>query len=207
MTPLHAKLTIRDIREGLRAVLSDSARREQNLEALGRAEPKSSDPESSRVALLLWLFTSEIRECVARIREGGRYSFEELRSDSARAHRKAAAIQDLLAYLGYYLGPVTSRTRGFYGGPPGHPVKLSLSKANSLRARRSRTKKLLTGDVGRLESWTRDAARRLQAFLGSQHLPPRLVPAGGCLRFPDGLFGDRTLRGLQEVLARAGPPH
>ncbi|SRR6266550_1647840 len=193
--------TAPDLRKALRIAISDLTDRATGPWRL-KATARPTNGEFLRVSLLLWLFAEDIRKCVARIRAGGSHSFDELRSDSATAHRKAAAIQDLLIYLGYYLGPTESQTRGLYGGPRGKPIRISLGKASALLRQTERTQKLLQAKYfGSTESWTRDAVRRLQVFLGNRN-PGLTRPAvgGNCLAFPDGCFGTRTLNAVRAAL-------
>jgi peptidoglycan hydrolase-like protein with peptidoglycan-binding domain len=190
--------------ETLRTLLSDQRTQGAAVEALDEAA-RSRGGERARIVALAALNAAAIRRCIERIEEGGSYRYEQLQSDSARAHRKAAAIQDVLAYLGFYLGPARARSRGYYGGPPGKPVAVPLNQAVRLLPKRPRNGKVLTDPRGSRESWTRDAVRRLQIVLGDEFAGTALAKRGSCLTRPDGLFGTITLNALKEFVARAGP--
>jgi hypothetical protein len=190
--------------ETLRSLVADRRTQGAAVEAFDEAARRSKGGERARIVALAALNARAIRRCVERIEEGGSYRYEQLQSDSARAHRKAAAIQDLLAYLGFYLGPAPARSRGYYGGPPGKPVAMPLNQAARLVAKRPRNGKVLTGSRGSRESWTRDAVRRLQIVLGNEFSGSALARPGSCLARPDGLFGDVTLSAVKELVARAG---
>jgi hypothetical protein len=188
--------------ETLRTLVADQRTQGAAVEAIDAAARRSKGGERARIVALAALNAPAIRRCIERIEEGGSFRYEQLQSDSARAHRKAAAIQDLLAHLGFYLGPAPARSRGYYGGPRGKPVATPLNQATRLLAKQPRTSKVLTDSRGRRESWTRDAVRRLQIMLGNELAGSALVRPGSCLESPDGLFGDVTLSAVKELVAR-----
>lgn len=130
------------------------------------------------------------------LRAGFRY--EELRDDSANAHHKTAAFQDLLTLLGYYIDPASRRTRGYYGGRTGKPRAISLAESKRLVAVRSEKRKLLEGRW--VESWTRDGVRRLQTLLAHTLEDKLATTPTRCLAAPDGLTGETTFDGFKRFV-------
>jgi hypothetical protein len=183
------------IRDAFRTLLEDSTTRNASITALEKVTARQTDRDLVRRAIFAWINQDAIRKAMARIEEGGGFEFGQLKNDSAKAHRKAAAIQDVLQLLGYHLGPAGSRNRGYYGGPPGNPRVTSLEESLRLVAKRPSDQKLLAGERGH-ESWTRDGARRLQAFLGWFLGENLAITPQNCLSRPDGLFGRNTLEAL-----------
>jgi hypothetical protein len=175
------------------------------VDALTPAGTERGEAEFARVAVLLSVNRKDIGACLDQLDGDKPYTFEALWSDGPSAHRKAAAIQDVLSLLGYYLGPRQAAARGYYGGPPGKPLVQDLKTVRQLIAKTPYDEKLVAQKpFRRTESWTRDAVRRLQAFLGSQNLGERIAPRGSCLVRPDGLFGERVLRALRTVVRTSG---
>jgi hypothetical protein len=185
--------------DALRRLVADPLTRERALEAIDRATGGDRDPEVLRMRTLAWLNRHELMPCLRRLVDED-YRFEDVRDDSSEAHRRAADIQRILRALGFELGP--SGVDGYIGGPPGAPLALELEECAGLIERSSPREKLLSNrDEGVTESWTRDATRRLQFFLGSYGLPEnRQDLRVNCLLAADGLFGSLTLAGLAAFL-------
>ncbi len=187
--------------EAFRHLSVSSRGRTDAVRSLIAATRGDHGSEFTRVGHLLWLHRRQISNLLGQLNRGGRFRYQSITTDAASAHRKVAAIQEVLALLGYHLGSALDTAKGLYGGPSGKPVKLELKKVTRLIGQTPRTKKLISkSQFGQTESWTRDAVRRLQAFLGGQNLGSALAPKGSCLVRPDGLFGQRTLKGLRTVI-------
>jgi hypothetical protein len=201
MAQLRSQARFRAMHETIQDLTQDPQHRDDVLDALSRT-PRGASTEFNRVELLLWVNKKPVQKLLGSIRKGG-FTFDDLHSDSATVHRKVASLQDLLELLGYYLGPDAARSRGFYGGPPGKPVQMSLGGLTRVGREGSRREKVLeTAGIRTTESWTRDAVRRLQHFLGSRHLPSRIARQGTCILRPDGLCGLRTLDAIDYVVDR-----
>jgi len=193
------------IDEALRRLVADPVTRDTAVDAIDQAVAREPYPEWLKMRVLAWVNRDELLPSVRRLEEDG-FRFEDLASDSPEAHRKAAEIQRILRAFGFELG--SDGVDGYIGGPPGEPVVLDLEECGTIIARGSSREKLL-GDRpgGATESWTRDATRRLQTFLGRFGLPTDQTDLRRvCLVRPDGLFGARTLAGLSSFLQEREPP-
>jgi hypothetical protein len=195
----RAASTQATVDDALRRLVADPHTREHAIDAIEQAVASAYDPERAKLRVLAWIHREELEACVDRLLSDG-YAFDDIRDDSPEAHRKVADIQRILAALGYEIGP--TGVDGYTGGPAGKPVALDLDETARLVQRAAPAQKLLAAKPeGPTESWTRDATRRLQLFLGRSGLPDeRADLRAGCLVRPDGLFGSRTLAGVSAFL-------
>jgi hypothetical protein len=192
------------IRESLRRLVDDPLTRDRAVTAIGQVVDERTAAQWVKMKVLARLHWEQVAPVVDQMAKEG-HRFEDLSSDSAEAHRRAADIQRILRAFGLELGP--DGVDGYIGGPPGKPAVLGLDECARLIADGSPRTKLLEDKAGAAESWTRDATRRLQFFLGQFGIPDdRADLRAGCLVSPDGLFGSRTLAGVQAFLAAPGPP-
>jgi hypothetical protein len=186
--------------ESMRRLLAQQETREQALDAIAAAVDGADDAVQLRMQVLVTINLRELRESVDRL-QSQEFQFLDIVDDSPDAHRKVADFQRILNCLGYDIGPCG--IDGYDGGPPGKPVTLTLEETASLAAKAVPGARLLeSSSDGLVESWTRDATRRLQLFLGQAGLPAedRELRAE-CLVRPDGLFGRRTLDGVTAFIA------
>lgn len=186
------------IDDALRRLIAEPKTRELALDAIRQAIRPAAEEQTVRV--LAWLHRHELDACVSRL-EAQRYQFTDIRSDSPEAHRKTADIQRILLAFGFSVGP--AGVDGYYGGPAGQPVRIGHDRGGALIRQAAPNQKLLDADpqFGATESWTRDAARRLQLFLGRIGLPgirPDLIR--NCIATSDGIFGAVTLAGVRGFL-------
>ena len=186
------------IEEALRRLVGDPRTRHSAIGAIEAAVASAREPEREKMRVLARINREELTACIRRLQEE-RYEFDQIADDSPEAHRKVADIQRILRALGFELGP--AGVDGYTGGPPGKPVALSPDEIRGLARRASPQEKLLgVRPNGATESWTRDATRRLQHFLGTVGLPRDSELRAACLTLMDGLFGARTLAGVREFL-------
>ena len=191
--------------DALRRLVADPVTRDTAVDAIEQAAAHERYSEWQKTRALAWLNRDELLPSVHRLEEDG-FRFEHMASDSPEAHRKAADVQRILQAFGFNLGP--DGVDGYIGGPPGEPVTLDIDECTALIARGSPREKLLSNrPQDATESWTRDATRRLQTFLGRFGLPTdRPDLRMNCLVQPDGLFGSLTLAGLSAFLQEREPP-
>jgi hypothetical protein len=186
------------IEDALRRLVGDPRTRERAVDTIEEAVASAQRPERETMGVLARINRDVLAASVGRLEADG-YEYEHIGDDSEEAHRKVADIQRILRSFGFSLG--TEGVDGYYGGPPGKPVVLELEEVGKLISRASRNEKLLGArQEGPTESWTRDATRRLQHFLGTVGLPEGSDLLGGCLVQTDGLFGSRTLAGVSAFL-------
>ena len=191
------------IEEALRRLVANPETRDHAVEAIERAVDSTANPEWQKMRVLAWIHRRQLLACVRRLEDEG-YQFDSILDDSPEAHRRVADIQRILAAFGFDLGP--DGVDGYSGGPPGRPVALDLEETSDLARKAVRQQKLLSIRLdGGAESWTRDATRRLQLFLGRFGLVDRPDLRIYCLARPDGLFGALTLAGLSAFLADVVP--
>lgn len=193
------------IDDALRRMVADPVTRDKAVDAIEQAAGHERYSAWQKMRVLAWINRDELLPSVRRLEEEG-FRFEHLASDSPEAHRKATDVQRILQAFGFNLGP--DGVDGYIGGPPGEPVTLGADECASLIASRSPREKLLGNrPQDATESWTRDATRRLQTFLGRSGLPTdRPDLRINCLARPDGLFGSLTLAGLSAFLQAQEPP-
>lgn len=189
----------------LRRLVADPATRDKAVDAIEQATGGERYSAWRTMRALAWINRDELLPSVRRLEEEG-FRFEHMASDSPEAHRKAADVQRILQAFGLNLGP--DGVDGYIGGPPGQPVTLDVDECKALIDRGSRREKLLGfRPHDATESWTRDATRRLQTFLGGSGLPDaRPDLRRNCLVRPDGLFGSLTLAGVSAFLREQEPP-
>jgi len=192
------------IEDALRRLVADPATRDKAVYAVEQAAGHEQYPEWQKMRALAWINRDELLPSVRRLEEEG-FRFGQMATDSPEAHRKAADVQRILHALGFNLGP--DGVDGYIGGPPGEPVTLDVNECTALIERGTPREKLLgTRPQDTTESWTRDATRRLQTFLGRSGLPTdRPELRRNCLVRPDGLFGSLTLAGVRAFLQAQEP--
>ena len=189
--------------DALRRLVADPRTRAQAVEAIDASVASSRSPERQAMRVLAHLNRERLVASVRRLDKTD-FGFDDVRDDSPAAHAKMADVQRILSGLGFDVGP--DGVDGYSGGPPGPPVVMDHDEIAKLTSRGAGSQKLLSiAADGGAESWTRDATRRLQHFLGTVGLPAdRTDLRRDCLARPDGLFGRLTLEGLKVFLGDAG---
>lgn len=129
--------------------------------------------------ILAWVFENEIRAQIDILLQGdNRFNLGDIKKSSkTKAGEKVAAIKKILSYLGLDRDNLIDESSGQYGGPGGKVRKFGLSGLKG-------------------ESDTRLAVRNLQNVLQNNIENAQRDP-----RFKlDGLFGERTLKYLQQFI-------